>query len=150
MHTQVSQRYSKVDLFSAKGRIGKKSYLFYSTITLIISAWAIASILGLLPLTNNYMQLYLLSAVIAIAISSLAYLTIQRCHDFDKNGWLAIFAVIPFANFFFGSIPSTNGLNRYGEPPESASSIITITNVVLILVLISTVAYFLLNYFNFL
>ena len=43
-------------------------------------------------------------------------LTIQRCHDFNLTGWLALLIVVPLANLVFLFIPGTDGPNRFGAP----------------------------------
>ena len=75
-------------------------------------------------------------------------LTIQRCHDFNKSGWLAVLAIIPFANIVFALIPGTNGLNQYGEVPEPADKLTNVLFYILIagsLALITFLVYQLLN-----
>jgi len=146
MDTQATQRYSKVDLLSIKGRLGRRYYLFYSMLPLIF-LWAVSGLTGI----NHYGadlssgSLFLLSLTTAIVIFIQIYLTIQRCHDFDKSGWYAILALIPFSNLIYASIMSTNGLNRYGEMPEPAPIFIVFANYLLILLSLSSIVLFYLN-----
>jgi uncharacterized membrane protein YhaH (DUF805 family) len=53
-------------------------------------------------------------------------LTIQRCHDFNTSGWLALLMVVPLANLIFFFIPGSDGPNRFGAPtpPNSVGVLI--------------------------
>lgn len=133
MDTQITQRYSKIDLFSIKGRMGRRYYLFYSMIP-IFFLWLTSRFVGVNSIGINFNtgSFFLFSLTTAIVFFILVYLTIQRCHDFDKSGWYAIFVVIPFSNIIYASISNTNGLNRYGEIPEPAPIFISIANYLLV------------------
>ena len=123
------QRYSEVDLFSTHGRIGRKRYFLYSVILPFILFWSLASIAGILVHLGSVATLasYALLGLATIAMFFiLVRLTIQRCHDFNKSGWLSILALIPFANIIFALMPATNGLNQYGEVPEPANNVTNI------------------------
>jgi len=146
MDTQVTQRYSKVDLLSIKGRLGRRYYLFYSMLSLIVLC-AVSALAGINHSGANLSSgsLLLLGLAIALVIFIQVALTIQRCHDFDKSGWYAIFALIPFSNLIYASIMSTNGLNRYGEMPEPAPIFIVLANYLLILLVCGSIALFYLS-----
>jgi uncharacterized membrane protein YhaH (DUF805 family) len=53
-------------------------------------------------------------------------LTIQRAHDFNTTGWIALLAVVPLVNLIFWFIPGTEGENRFGRqtPPNSIVAIL--------------------------
>ncbi len=55
-----------------------------------------------------------------------ALLSIQRAHDFNATGWLAILAFIPLLNLIFWFIPGTEGENRFGykTPPNGKLAIV--------------------------
>jgi len=145
MDTPITSRYSKVDLFSLKGRMGRRYYLFYSMIPLIF-LWAVFKLMGFNQGMNvNSESLFVLSLTTAFVFSILVYLTIQRCHDFDKSAWYAILVIIPFSNLIYASIESTNGLNRYGEIPVPAPMLIATANYLLLplLMLSIVLSYFL-------
>ncbi len=133
MDTQITQRYSKIDLFSIKGRMGRRYYLFYSMMP-IVFLWITSRFVGAnsIGMSFNMGSFFLFSLTTAIVFFILVYLTIQRCHDFDKSGWYAIFVVIPFSNLIYALISNTNGLNRYGEMPQPAPIFIAIANYLLI------------------
>ena len=121
------QRYSEVDLFSTDGRIGRKRYFLYSVVLPFILFWSLASIAGVLVHMGSVATLasYVILGLAGLAmIFMLVRLTIQRCHDFNKSGWLSVLAVIPFANIVFALVPGTNGLNQYGEVPQPANKVI--------------------------
>ena len=145
------QRYSEVDLFSTRGRIGRKRYFISSVIIPFIIFWSFASIAGLLTHLGSVASLisYAFLGLATIAMFFiLVRLTIQRCHDLNKSAWLSVLALIPLANIIFALIPGTNGLNQYGEPPEPASAFIKIAFYGLITLIMSLFAVALLQFFT--
>jgi hypothetical protein len=44
-------------------------------------------------------------------------LSIQRAHDFNASGWLAVIAFVPLLNLLFWFIPGSHGANRFGPRP---------------------------------
>jgi len=144
-----TQRYSEVDLFSTEGRIGQKLYFFYSTVVPFLFFWIFASVAGIISKLGsdvNVISYGLLGMAILTVFFMMVRLSIQRCHDFDKSGWFAVLALIPFANIIFSLIPGDSGLNRYGEPPKPDSSFIKSAVFVLTLLLFA-IAIFALLYF---
>ncbi|TCJ86878.1 uncharacterized membrane protein YhaH (DUF805 family) [Cocleimonas flava] len=145
------QRYSEVDLFSTDGRIGSKRYFLYSVLLPFIIFWSLASIAGVLTYMGSAATLASY-AILGVAIIAMLFilvrLTIQRCHDFNKSGWLAILAVVPFSNIIFALIPGTNGLNQYGEVPEPANKLTNILFYLLIAALTAMTAFLLYQLFN--
>ena len=137
------QRYSEVDLFSTEGRIGRKRYFLYSVILPFILFWSLASIAGVLVYMGSVATLasYAILGLALIAmLFMLVRLTIQRCHDFNKSGWLSVLAIIPLANIVFALVPGTNGLNQYGEVPEPANKATNVLFYLLLLALSTLVA----------
>jgi membrane associated rhomboid family serine protease len=53
-------------------------------------------------------------------------MTIQRAHDFNTSGWLAILIIVPLVNLIFWFIPGTDGENRFGRktPPNGIGAIL--------------------------
>lgn len=144
MHFEANrhQRYSEVDIISTQGRIGQKRYFLASVIIPFITFWSFASIAGLISHLGSAASIisYAILALASIAmLFMLVRLTIQRCHDFNVNGWFSLLAIIPLANIIFALIPGTNGLNGYGETPEPDTYIIKIAFFGLLLLLISVV-----------
>jgi len=146
MDTQCTQRYSKVDLFSTNGRMGKRYYFFYSAIISLIFLLVIYRLLIPTNEIEHTGNLYFLGLVGIISASVLIFLTIQRCHDFDKNAWFALFVIIPFFHLIYSVTSSTNGLNRYGEVPESAPLLITIVNYFIAALFIFITSYLIFNF----
>lgn len=135
------QRYSDVDVFSTQGRIGGKRYFVYSIILPILIFWAIATVAAIasyLPVVSTTIFYAIIGIAILATMFMLFHLTIQRCHDFNKSGALAILAIIPFANIIFALIPGTNGLNSYGEVPVPATWKFKMTFYALVALLIGT------------
>lgn len=59
-----------------------------------------------------------LLVIILISAGIHIYLTVGRLQDMDKNPWLSILVILPFAWFFFLFPKGTQGANRYGEDPR--------------------------------
>lgn len=122
-----------VKVFSVSGRIGRARYIAYGIglsilITLIggILAAALGSAGGVAVVATW-------AALLAISFM----LTIQRCHDFNTNGWLSIVMLVPLVNLMFWFIPGTDGPNRYGAPtpPNNAWVILGVCVVPLVAVI---------------
>ena len=101
-----------VRLFSTSGRIGRARYIAYGFGLYLLSVFggvAAARIFGDLG------AVLAMIAVLALAVLGVM-LTIQRCHDFNMTGWLALLIVVPLANLLFLFVPGTDGPNRFGAP----------------------------------
>ena len=114
---QGQDDYSEVKLLSISGRIGRLRYLGYTMGygMLIYMAFAIVGGVALamgLP-RGIFMGMVGIGYVLVLILSMM--LTIQRAHDFDKTGWLALLAFIPLLNLIFWFIPGTDGENRFGK-----------------------------------
>jgi uncharacterized membrane protein YhaH (DUF805 family) len=95
-------------LFSTSGRIGRARYILYSIgVTFAIMAAGV-----LLSLVTAGLAIF--PAYIALLVITVM-LTIQRCHDFNASGWLALLLLIPLVNLIFWFIPGTDGSNRWGN-----------------------------------
>ena len=122
-----TQRYSEVDLLSVEGRIGRMLYFFYTSVVPFIFLFIFSTVAGIISKAGSSASMIsylLLGAAVVTIIFMVIRLTIQRCHDFNKPGWMAIFALIPLVNIIYALIPGTNGLNKYGEPPAPESTFI--------------------------
>ncbi len=104
--------------FSLSGRLDRQRYLIYSLLVGVVS-YALFRILvgatmdiGMDPLRRLLMLI--LAAFVPIAL--LLMLTVQRCHDFDRSGWRAIFLFLPFSYLAFLAVPSQPYRNTYGLP----------------------------------
>ena len=101
-----------VRLFSTSGRIGRARYIAYGFGLYLVSVF-----LGVLAAQVFGEIGAMLVSVVWIAVAVLGVmLTIQRCHDFNMTGWLALLIVVPLANLVFLIVPGTDGPNRFGAP----------------------------------
>ena len=109
---------SSINIWSAKGRLGRVRYIGYSVglgFLINIVASLIARVMGAGPG----------AVILFIGFAGILYihtlLSIQRAHDFNSTGWLAILAFIPLVNLLFWFVPGTDGENRFGHktPPNS-------------------------------
>ena len=114
-------QYEPVKLFSISGRIGRARYITYGMGSYLL----FGALGGLLSVAIGPVG----SMLGVLAAMVIAYtLTMQRCHDFNTTGWLALLVFVPIANLIFWIIPGTDGPNRFGRP--------TPPNTVLTLVLV--------------
>lgn len=116
----AAQETQPVRIFSVSGRIGRVRY-----IASLIGLYILFAIAGfLVALVSPPIALLPWLGYIVVAYM----LTMQRCHDFDTSGWLALLSFVPLANFVFWFIPGTEGRNRYGPPtpPNSTLSIVLV------------------------
>jgi uncharacterized membrane protein YhaH (DUF805 family) len=68
-------------------------------------------------------------------------LSVQRAHDFNTTGWLAILAFIPLLNFIFWFVPGTQSENRFGkQPPPNSIGVIIAVWIIPALMIIGIVA----------
>jgi uncharacterized membrane protein YhaH (DUF805 family) len=117
-----SENYQPVKLFSTAGRIGRARYVLY-TMGLPLLIMFVTGLIAAFAGTMGGV-LMVVSWIAVVAITGL--LTVQRCHDFDTTGWLALVALIPLVNLIFWFTPGTDGRNRFGArtPPNSTGVLI--------------------------
>lgn len=144
-----THRYSNVQILSANGRIGRFEYFFYSIIIPFLVFWIIAALAGI---SSRFGELggaiayVLLAAGFCAALIIYVQLTIQRCHDFNASGWLALLLILPFANIIFWLIPGNPVVNRFGGRPRPPSKLLRLGAGLLLLVLVAGATYFGLDY----
>ena len=114
-----------VRIFAVSGRIGRARYIAYGLglpVLFMALAGVAAAVMG-----ETIGGVVTIIAWVGIVVVSLM-LTIQRCHDFDTTGWLAILGLIPLVNLIFWFIPGTDGPNRFGAktPPNSVLVLIVV------------------------
>ena len=119
----ASDRVSAINIWSAKGRLGRVRYIGYSVglgLLVNFAAAFLAALFGSGPGTVIYV------AGMAGGVMIHALLSIQRAHDFNTTGWIAILAFVPLLNFVFWFVPGTDGENRFGHkaPPNSTLAIV--------------------------
>lgn len=98
-----------VKVFSVSGRIGRARYIAYG-IGMYILVGGIGA--GLNAAVGK--PAALLAGVAYLIVGFM--LTIQRCHDFNANGWLSLVLLVPLVNLMFWIMPGSEGHNRYGAP----------------------------------
>lgn len=113
--------HGELKVFSARGRIGRMRYIAWCfAIGVVASVLAMAGggILGAVagPLGMLFVAACYIAMMVAIVL-----VTIQRCHDFNATGWLALILLVPLAPIVFWFIPGSQGANAYGPPPPANS-----------------------------
>ena len=107
-----------IKLWSAQGRMGRLRWV----------GWSVLGSLAILPVafiggnlgaaSGSEGVTYALLGVAYIAyVVFYALLTIQRCHDLDWSGWMALIVLIPLVGLVFMFMRGTPGRNRFGAPP---------------------------------
>lgn len=117
----TAEQYGEVRLFSVSGRIGRARYIAYA-----IGLWALlVVVVALSALLGAFGGVLMIVAYIAAVVLGFM-LTIQRAHDFNVTGWLALVSLIPLVNLIFLIIPGTDGENRFGAktPPNTVGVLI--------------------------
>jgi len=119
----VSDGVSAINIWSAKGRLGRVRYIGYSVGLGLLVNFASAFLAAMAgPGTGSLIYV----GGMAGGLLMHALLSIQRAHDFNTTGWIAILAFIPLLNFVFWFVPGTDGENRFGlrTPPNSTLAIV--------------------------
>jgi len=101
-----------VRVLSVSGRIGRARYVAYG-----LGFYVFSSLIGgvLVVLFGQFGLTVTVLAWSALAVIGFM-LTIQRCHDLDRSGWLSLLVLVPLVNLMFLIIPGTDGPNRFGPP----------------------------------
>lgn len=145
----MMDRYSRINLFSSEGRLGRGIYFLFSFILPATFFWLLAAIagqVGQLNILNNAFAYSLLALAIFAAIALLVTLTIQRNHDINQSGWLSLLLVIfPPIIIFYWLIPGSNGINSYGEPAYPMPKLMKWLSPLIYVALLAFSIYFLVN-----
>ena len=119
--------YGEIKVFSAKGRIGRVRYIGYSVGMTMLMGFALGILSALLGKIAgpNLAAIVVVASYVAIFVVMML-LTIQRAHDFNASGWLALLAIVPLVNLIFWFIPGTDGENRFGSqtPPNGTGAVV--------------------------
>jgi len=108
------QEYQELNLWSAKGRIGRLRYLAYGAgAALLIGAFsgAMTAVLGASAAGTLTLLLYIPLFWFSIITG------IKRSHDMNWNGWTVLLTLIPFVALIWIFKSGTPGTNDYGAPP---------------------------------
>ncbi|MEJ2508413.1 MAG: DUF805 domain-containing protein [Gammaproteobacteria bacterium] len=141
----AGEQYGEVRVFSTSGRLGRLRYLGYGmAVNLVV--WFAVMLLGLvaslIPSQATNIVVGIIGVGLYIAVIVVAFmLMIQRIHDFDTSGWLALLMLVPLVNVVFGLLllflPGTKGSNRFGaEPPPNSTGVIVLAALVPIAVFV--------------
>lgn len=105
---------AKSKFFSSEGRLNRMPYFLRGLIV-----WAMALIGGTLSATG-ILAIIGVPIIIACAVANVM-LTIRRCHDLNKTGWLTVLMFIPYIGvipgLYFLLAKGTTGPNKYGPDP---------------------------------
>ena len=108
-----------LNIFTAAGRLGRIRYLMY-TMGVGLVGGIIAMLLFMIPVVGIFLGIAVYVGLMVITF----LLTIQRCHDFNKTGWLSLIVLIPLVSLVFYFWPGTKGENDYGhQPPPNSLAI---------------------------
>ena len=118
-----AEEFSPVNFLSTSGRIGRIRYLAFGLGVGILTAIAagIAGALGA-ALQSETVMYVLIGVVYLFAFSLSVMLAIQRCHDFNRSGWLSLLSFVPLVSLIFVFVPGTAGPNRFGNPTPPNST----------------------------
>jgi uncharacterized membrane protein YhaH (DUF805 family) len=118
----AAQVFEIVQIFSARGRIGRLRYLaYYAGANLVFGmVFTLASVLSIVLQSPAIVSV----AGPAMGLSYMVFfvlVSIRRGHDMDRPGWRSVTALIPLVWLVYLLMPGTPGPNRYGEPPPAAT-----------------------------
>ncbi|MFN0040679.1 MAG: DUF805 domain-containing protein [Burkholderiales bacterium] len=131
--------YGKIRIFSPRYRLGRLRYIGYVAGVIILTVMSTGILVGVLPQILGASSRLVLSIAGVVLALLLTLLTIQRAHDLNASGWLALLLFIPPVNIAFWIIPGTDGENRFGpEPPPNSGS--DVTRAIVLPLLIALVA----------
>jgi len=110
--------HGKVNVLSYKGRLGRIRYIgFICGEILLMMLLTVPAIAAFSALLGKGAEPYAIALVAALGIVLLTLLTIQRAHDFNARGWLALLLFVPLVNLLFWVVPGSKDANRFGLPP---------------------------------
>jgi uncharacterized membrane protein YhaH (DUF805 family) len=137
----ASDTVSKINIWSAKGRLGRVRYIGYTVgfgLLINFTSTFLTAMLG----SGPGAVIMIIGMAAGLFIHGL--LSVQRAHDFNATGWMAILAFIPLLNFLFWFVPGTDGDNRFGSktPPNSTLAVVlaSIIPVIMIAGIIAAIA----------
>ncbi len=143
------QEYAEIKIFSYKGRLGRIRYLVYSANALFLWLGLTVLLFGLVSSTRHpsqglvYLFFSTLAILVVVFLGVIVLLTIQRVHDFNRSGWLALLQFIPIVNniswLVFCIVQGTEGSNQFGTqtPPNTRRlKIMAVIAVILLFLLV--------------
>lgn len=113
----AGEKTQTVTLFAASSRLGRARYIAYSLALLVLLGFG-AVFLG--TFIGAAGMIFWIGAWALLGVL-VFLLTIQRCHDLNASGWLALLLLLPPLGVIFLVAPGTPTSNRYGPPPPRNS-----------------------------
>jgi uncharacterized membrane protein YhaH (DUF805 family) len=107
--------------FTTKGRGSRKEYVIKFLLILFFGiTWDYTK-----KYTNNkiieFFYVFFLGASLIMMVFQYIPLSIRRLHDLNASGWYVLLTFAPFGQFLILWLmfkKGTEGVNRYGEPPQ--------------------------------
>lgn len=132
----------RIRLLSTSGRLGRIRYIGFGVGFWLLFAALVAAIAALGNAPGGTELVGVLIIVLYLAVMGVTLLlTIQRCHDFNASGWLALLGLIPLGALVFCLIPGTDGDNRFGpKPPANSLGAILLAGVAPLVVVVGIIA----------
>jgi uncharacterized membrane protein YhaH (DUF805 family) len=116
-------------LFSTRGRIRRRDYWIWGTVTLI--AYFLLCLIVIIVLGLNGVDIENDDAIMNLVVYGVMppylwtniALVAKRWHDRDKSGWMYLIALIPLVGGIWqlvecGFMEGTEGPNKYGPSPK--------------------------------
>jgi uncharacterized membrane protein YhaH (DUF805 family)/Tfp pilus assembly major pilin PilA len=131
------EEYGEVKVFSASGRLGRVRYIGYSAGLTFLFALVIGIAVAATASNPSVALSVTLVGYAAILVVTFL-LAIQRAHDMNSTGWLALVALIPLVSLLFWFVPGTRGENDYGkQPPPNTAGVIVLACIVPLFIFIA-------------
>ena len=143
----TTEQYGQVKVLSASGRLGRLRYLAYG-----IGIYFLASLLQgvvaaiVVPMGESAgMAILSVSVLVSLFLVVFSFmLAIQRLHDMNASGWLALLMLVPVVNLImllvFLFAPGTQGENNYGAQPPPNGIGVVLTSLVLPVAFVGVIA----------
>jgi uncharacterized membrane protein YhaH (DUF805 family) len=120
------EEYGDVSVFSARGRLGRVRYIGYSMGLMLVCSIVLGIAVAATASNPALLAVIVIAGYAAMIIMSFL-LTIQRAHDMNSSGWLALVILIPLVNMLFWFVPGTDGENNYGKkPPPNTTGVVVL------------------------
>jgi uncharacterized membrane protein YhaH (DUF805 family) len=135
-----SEGVGTLNLWSARGRIGRLRYVAWGTAAYLI----IVALIALVPMLPGSGARGAVQAMVGLLFIPMAVLwifwAIQRAHDLDRSGWHVLLMFIPLLGMIWAFIwvfgRGTPHANRYGPPPPPNSLGVKILGTVMPLIFV--------------
>jgi uncharacterized membrane protein YhaH (DUF805 family) len=136
----TDEDFGEVSIFATSGRLGRVRYIGYSVGSMLVFGLVAGVVGALLGGNSPLLAVVGIAGYVAMIVLSIM-LTIQRAHDMNSSGWLAILLLIPLVNLIFWIVPGTDGENNYGKrPPPNTTGVILLACVVPLIFILGIVA----------